>query len=78
MNSNTMGRVTTKGQVTIPKPIREELGLQPGDEVTFEETDDGFVIRKAVSETRFEKWRGAADTDQSVEERMDELRGDGP
>lgn len=71
-----MGRVTTKGQVTIPKPIRDELGLQPGDEVTFEETDEGIVIRKAVSENRFEKWRGAADSDQTVAERMAELRGD--
>lgn len=73
-----MGRVTTKGQVTIPKPIREELGLQPGDEVTFEETDAGIVIRKAVSENRFEKWRGAAATDRTVEERMEELRGERP
>ena len=73
-----MGRVTTKGQVTIPKTIREELGLQPGDEVTFEETDEGVVIRKAVSVNRFEKWRGIADTDQTVAERMAELRGDGP
>lgn len=73
-----MGRVTTKGQVTIPKPIREELGLQPGDEVTFEETDEGIVIRKDVGENRFEKWRGAATTDQTVTERMDELRGEGP
>lgn len=72
-----MGRVTTKGQVTIPKPIREELGLQPGDEVTFEETDEGIVIRKAVSQNRFEKWRGVAETGQTVAERMAELRGDG-
>lgn len=76
MLSNTMGRVTTKGQITIPKPIREELGLQPGDEVAFEETDEGILIRKAVSENRFEKWRGVADTDQTVAERMAELRGD--
>lgn len=71
-----MSRVTTKGQVTIPVEIREEMGLQPGDEITFEETDEGYVIRKEIDETRFEKWRGVADTDETVEGRMADLRGD--
>lgn len=70
-----MTRVTEKGQVTIPKEIRDALGIRPGDEVTFEETADGYVVRKEVDESRFEKWRGVADTEASVEERMDELRG---
>ncbi|MFB6142394.1 MAG: AbrB/MazE/SpoVT family DNA-binding domain-containing protein [Halorientalis sp.] len=70
-----MTRVTEKGQVTIPKQIREALGIQPGDEVTFEETADGYVVRKEVDESRFERWRGVADAEASVEERMDELRG---
>lgn len=70
-----MGRVTSKGQVTIPKEVRERLGIQPGDEVTFEETGEGFVIRKRVSEDRFERWRGVADADETVEERMRDLRG---
>jgi AbrB family looped-hinge helix DNA binding protein len=70
-----MSRVTEKGQVTIPKEIREELGIQPGDEVTFEPTDTGYVVRKEVDESRFEKWRGVADTDKTVADRMSELRG---
>lgn len=71
-----MSRVTEKGQVTIPKPIREELGIEPGDEITFEKTEAGYVVRKEVDESRFEKWRGIADTEASVEERMAALRGD--
>lgn len=55
--------------------IRGKLGLQPGDEISFEETAEGYVIRKEVDENRFEKWRGAANTDESVEERMNSLRG---
>lgn len=70
-----MSKVTEKGQVTIPKEIRETLGIQPGDEVMFEETEAGYVVRKRVDESRFEEWRGVAETDQSVDERMDELRG---
>jgi len=29
-------RITSKGQVTIPAPVREQLGLRTGDEITFE------------------------------------------
>lgn len=67
--------VTRNGRVTIPEEIREKLGVRPGDEVTFAETEAGIVIRKAVPEDRFGKWRGVADADQSVEERMAALRG---
>jgi AbrB family looped-hinge helix DNA binding protein len=34
-------RVTTKGQVTIPKHIRDRLGIVPGSEVDFVQTEDG-------------------------------------
>ena len=70
-----MSRVTEKGQVTIPKEVREELGIQPGDEVVFEETETGYVVRKEVADSRFEKWRGVADAEESVAARMAELRG---
>jgi antitoxin PrlF len=70
-----MSRVTRKGQVTIPKAIREEMGIEPGDEVTFAETSEGIVLQKKVEENRFERWRGVVDTDESVEDRMAELRG---
>ncbi|MEX0406245.1 AbrB/MazE/SpoVT family DNA-binding domain-containing protein [Aquibium sp. LZ166] len=36
-------RVTSKGQVTIPKEIREQLGIQPGSEVEFVNDNDGEV-----------------------------------
>ncbi len=77
-----MTRVTTKGQVTIPKEIREELGIQPGDEVTFEKTDDGYRIQKKAPTTDdgddpFEKYRGTA-TGGTMTERMQRLRGEFP
>ena len=37
-------RVTTKGQVTIPKQIRDHLGIRPGSEVEFVATDDGAKL----------------------------------
>ena len=36
--------ITTKGQATIPKPIREHLGLKPGDRVKFFIHPDGTVV----------------------------------
>jgi antitoxin PrlF len=36
--------ITSKGQATIPKPIREHLGLQPGDRVKFFVHPDGTVV----------------------------------
>lgn len=40
--------VTVKGQVTIPKPVRDRLGLTPGSKVEFEIDPAGHVtLRKA-------------------------------
>lgn len=70
-----MPTVSQKGQVTIPVEIRERLGIHPGDEVAFEATEEGYVVRKVPSEDRFEAWHGAVDSDETVDERMAELRG---
>ena len=47
-------RVTTKGQVTIPKQIRDHLGIGPGSEVEFVATDDGARL-VAVNENLSEE-----------------------
>lgn len=39
--------LTTRGQTTIPKPIREALGLQPGDRVEFTLEGDHVLLRRA-------------------------------
>lgn len=40
-------RVGPKGQVVIPKPMRDELGLEPGSEVDFELDGDGVRVLRA-------------------------------
>lgn len=44
--------LTSKGQTTIPKEIRESLGMKPGDRMTFTLMPDGTVVlrvkRKSV------------------------------
>ncbi|WP_182087114.1 AbrB/MazE/SpoVT family DNA-binding domain-containing protein [Aureimonas sp. ME7] len=41
-------RVTEKGQVTIPKPIRDKLGIGPGSEVEFVSRADRVFLEKYV------------------------------
>ena len=41
------GRVGPKGQVVIPKEIRDRLGIAPGDEVVFIPDGDGVRIQPA-------------------------------
>jgi AbrB family looped-hinge helix DNA binding protein len=56
--------VTTKGQVTIPKPVRDLLGLVPGSKVDFRRAADGSVMLaradKQQAVIRFAKLRGHA------------------
>lgn len=43
-------KMGTKGQVVIPKAIREQLGFEPGDEVVFEPDGADVRIRRLVAE----------------------------
>jgi antitoxin PrlF len=73
-------RVTRKGQVTIPKRIREHLGIEPGSIVEFEVTADGrIVLVKAGAPpkpSRFAQIRGTATVKMTTDEIMALLRGD--
>lgn len=64
-----MPRVTTKSQVTILKEIRDALGIKPGDEIAFEERE---------SDSPFEKYRGSAESDETMPDRMRWIRGEYP
>ena len=70
--------VTTKGQVTIPKAVRDELGLKEGDRVAFRVLEDGTVIVEPetidLSELRGvlkpkKKGVSLADMDEAIKER---------
>ncbi len=73
-------RVTRKGQVTIPKRVREHLGIEPGSVVEFELGADGrIVLVKAGAKpapSRFARVRGTATVKMTSDEIMALLRGD--
>ena len=79
--------LTVKGQVTIPKQIRDALGLTPGSAVDFAVNRDGqVVLHKAASSKgkaavklqhdRFEAARGKADVKWRTQDLMKLLRAD--
>ena len=54
-----MPRVTQKGQVTIPPPIRSMLGINTGDEVVVETEKNKIVLKKKMTVDRdFKKYVG--------------------
>jgi antitoxin PrlF len=70
-------RITSKGQVTIPREIREKMGLGKGEDVLFDEHDGLVTLRKVVRRGSFEKWRGfLKETEgQSPDALIEEMRG---
>ena len=68
--------ITSKGQVTIPKAVRDQMGLRGGDKVRFVEKDGKFVLEKDVEESPFDKWVGyLGKREQTPDEIVEEMRG---
>lgn len=71
--------VTVKGQVTIPKSVREHLGIVPGSRVDFRRTADGQVVIEtadAKPTSRFSQLKGHAGPGMATEEIMALTRGE--
>ncbi|NUO10163.1 MAG: AbrB/MazE/SpoVT family DNA-binding domain-containing protein [Candidatus Brocadia sp.] len=70
-------KITSKGQVTIPKEIRDKLGIRPGEDIAFEEKNGTFYIRKSLKKSPFDKWVGRLKKyrRQKTDEIIKDLRG---
>jgi antitoxin PrlF len=80
-NSQMAVTVTRKGQITIPKPVRDRLGISPGSKVDFEVSEDGRaylrrVGKPALKPSRFERMRGTATSGLTTEAIMALTRGE--
>jgi antitoxin PrlF len=74
-------RVGPKGQVVIPKVIRDELGIEPGDEVVFELDGKDVRVRRREDDVEARRrriealrgiWADGPSTDDLLEERRKE------
>ncbi|HWB49947.1 MAG TPA: AbrB/MazE/SpoVT family DNA-binding domain-containing protein [Stellaceae bacterium] len=71
--------MTKKGQVTIPKRVRDHLGLKPGSEVEFTVTNDGQIALRTKEKrpkSRFDEFVGTIDLGMTTDEFMRIIRGD--
>ncbi len=75
-----MTAVTVKGQVTIPKAVRDALDIRPGSQVEFVANREGaFVLRKSERETAehpFDRLLGVLGPGMSTDEVMALTRGE--
>ena len=70
-------RVTSKGQVTIPKNIREKLGIMAHSEVEFvEENGRVYLVKSKVEENPFERLLGVGTVKMTTDEIMALTRGE--
>lgn len=59
--TSSMATVRSKGQITVPREIREAAHLTEGDPVEFEVTSEGILLRpkKVIDSTQAWFWTGA-------------------
>lgn len=74
-------RITSKGQVTIPREVREKFGLLPHTEVEFHVEGNTVTIRRSKSPSKrgralVERMRGRATVRMTTDEIMQLTRGE--
>jgi len=70
-------RVTERGQVTIPKRLRQRLGIRPGEVLDFTEGPDGSVVaRKAAAGDPVDAAYGVLDLPEGTDALIADLRGE--
>ncbi|MDP2955168.1 MAG: AbrB/MazE/SpoVT family DNA-binding domain-containing protein [Longimicrobiales bacterium] len=67
-------RVTERGQITIPKELRDRLGIRAGQVVDFAEEGGRLVVTRRVGGDPVEAVYGILSLDRSTDELMAALR----
>jgi len=68
--------VSEKGQVTIPKPLRDRLGIRPGHVLDFREEQGRLVATKATPEDPVESVYGILKLGRPTDDVITSLRGE--
>lgn len=61
--------------MTIPKPLRESLGLEPGHELEFEEREGALVVRRRTPVDALNQLVGLVSEQIDIDAYLDETRG---
>ncbi len=69
-------KVSEKGQVTIPKPLRDRLGIRPGQVLDFHEEEGRLVASKISPQDPVESVYGILRLEHSTDEILTSLRGE--
>jgi len=74
-------RITSKGQITIPREVRRLLGVRAGDRLVFEGDGKGVRVRPVRTKCAFSKYRGIGNPGiepgrKAIGRWLRELRGD--
>ncbi len=67
--------VSEKGQITVPKPLRERLGIRAGDQLDVSEEGGRLILRKAIASDPVAAVYGILGDREPTDDRMRALRG---
>ena len=67
--------VAERGQVTIPKPLREKMGIRPSCALSFSVKDGMLIAVKVEASDPVSRLRGCLKTNKTTDEMIKELRG---
>ena len=70
-------KVSERGQITIPKAVRERLGMRPGQVLGVREQDGVVVVGKAGAADSLEAVTGVIETDSGAADLIESIRGEG-
>ena len=68
--------VSDKGQVVIPKALRDRLGIRPGQELEFSDQRGKLVVRKVTAQDPVDRVYGVLQLKRGVDGTLRELRGE--
>ncbi len=66
-------RITERGQITIPKHLRDKYGITPATELEFLESGKGLLLVKARAVSPLERFRGLARLAPGIPDSTDEF-----
>jgi antitoxin PrlF len=68
--------ISEKGQITVPKRLRDRLGIRPGDRLQFSEEHGRLVVSKTAEQDPVQAVYGILSLGESTDDALRALRGE--